>query len=250
MKKAPEKKKIGRPAFDDKPKHPLTRHIIETTKPLSTEYLGEAGAYAALSPDLRRAVDVLVVGGTGAAAARAAGHKGNSDALAVRGHVIRRRPDVIAAVAEREAVAMEEAGLTAYRSWLETRRIAYFDPRELFDEKGNLIPMTELSHDARAAIQSIEVETKRVPGKKGRVVATHITKIKLWSKPDALKLHLIGKGALKQGALDGAIVNVTNNTQINNTQESADRVQNADNATDAALEYQQLMGPPVLEHKS
>jgi len=238
---------MGRPPSDEI-RHPLTKHIIETTKPLSEEYLGEAGAYAALTPDLRRAVDILVLGGTGTAAARAAGHKGDPSTLAVRGHVLRRRPDIIAAVAEREAVAMEEAGLTLYRSWLETRRIAYFDPRELFDDKGNLIPVTELSPDARAAIQSIEVETKMTPGKKGKVIMTHVTKIKLWSKPDALKVHLIGKGALKQGALDGAVVNVTNNTQINNTQEAADRVQGAANATDAAVEYQQLMGN-VLEHK-
>ena len=108
--------------------------------------------------------------------------------------------------------------------------------------------MDRMSDDARAAIQSIEVETKFSTGKKGKVIGTHVTKIKLWSKPDALKVHLIGKGALKQGALDGATLVVNNNTQINNTQEAADRVQGAANATDAAVEYQQLMGQ-VLEHK-
>src|SRR6201988_834239 len=125
--KTATKKRMWRPPGEPKPRHPVTQEILDNRKPLSDEYLGEAGAYAALSHELRRAVDILVLGGTGVAAAKAAGHIGNESTLAVRGHILRRRPDIIAAVAEREEVAMEEAGLTLYRSWLETRPIASFD---------------------------------------------------------------------------------------------------------------------------
>lgn len=251
MKTAPLSRAQGHkrgPKPDAPPRHPVTDEPIDTSPALHDEFMGEEGAYAALPLNLRRAVDTLVLGGTGMQAATAAGYNGNDNTLAVRGHMIRRRPDVIAAVIEREAVAMEEAGLTLYRTWLETRRIAYFDPAELFDAKGQLKPMHELSPDARAAIQSIEIDTVREEGKKGKMIATTTVKVKLWNKLDALKVHLTGKGVLKQSGLEGALINVTNNTQINNTQEAADRVAGAANATDAAIEYQQLMGN-VIEHK-
>ena len=109
----------GRPlGAETQPRSPVTQHIIDTTVGFHEDYMGEDGAYAALPLNLRRAVDVLVLGGTGKAAAIAAGYTGADSVLFVRGHTIRRKPEVIAAVIEREAVAMEEAGLTLYRSWL------------------------------------------------------------------------------------------------------------------------------------
>jgi hypothetical protein len=247
MEDEPKVKRRSRPKRGSR--HPVTQKILDSTVGLiHDEYLGDKGAYASLSHALRRAVDVLVMGGTGVAAAKAAGHEGTDASLWVKAHGIRRRPDVIAAIAEREALAMEEAGLTLYRSFLETRRIAYFDPAELLDDKGNLKPMKDLSPDARAAIQSVEVDTVTKVGKKGKKATVTTTKIKLWSKLDALKVHFTARGVLKQASMEGATVVVNNNTQINSTQEAADRVEGAANATDAALEYQQLMGN-VLEHK-
>lgn len=239
-------------------RHPVTQEIIEPVK-LHADFLGDTGAYASLPTNLRRAVDVLVMGGTGAAAARAAGYGDcKPSTLGVHGHLIRKKPQVQAAIKEREAFAMEEAGLTPIRSWMETRRIAYFDPAELFDENKNLKSITDLSENARAAIQSIEVvesidEVENVEkGKlKGttRMVKTRTAKIKFWNKVEALTMHLKASGQIKTSAMEGALV-INNNTQINNMEAVAERVANASNPVDASIEYQELMGMvPVIEHK-
>lgn len=243
-------KKVGRPLDSTQSiRHPITKEVIEPVT-LHKDFMGDQGAYAALTVQLRRAVDVLVMGGTGIDAARAAGYGECSySALGVHGHVIRRKPEVIAAIKEREAFAMEEAGLTPIRSWTETRRIAYFDPAELFDTNKRLKHVNELSDNARAAIQSIEIETRYEEGKKGKSVRVDVAKIKFWNKVEALTMHLKASGQIKTGSMDGALV-INNNTQINNLDAATERVVNAANPTDASIEYQTLMGMvPAIEHK-
>jgi phage terminase small subunit len=65
----------------------------------------------------------------------------------------------------------------------EVDRIAFSDIAEVFDENGQLKPVHEMSPDARRAIASIE------PSEYG-------PKVKLWSKPDALRLRAQQLGLL------------------------------------------------------
>jgi phage terminase small subunit len=69
----------------------------------------------------------------------------------------------------------------------EIAAIGFCDPREYFDEFGNLRAMHELSRAAAGAIASIEVGEEIDESEDGRkTTATRVTKIKFWNKVEAL----------------------------------------------------------------
>jgi|ThiBiot_300_biof_2_1041535.scaffolds.fasta_scaffold01989_2 hypothetical protein len=112
-------------------------------------------------------------GYNGAAAAEAVGYrKGRSAYLA--GYEFLKE---LAATGELAAVARqrgEAAGLETERTLREVARVAYADPRRLFDADGKPIPLHELPEEVAATIASYEVWPN------GRV------KVKFWSKVEAL----------------------------------------------------------------
>lgn len=115
----------------------------------------------------------LANGCNGAAAAEAVGYKKGQSAY-LAGH---RFLNELAASGELAAVAQqrgEAAGLETERTLREVARIAYADPRRLFDANGRPIPLHELPEEVAATIASYEVWPD------GRV------KIKFWSKVEAL----------------------------------------------------------------
>ncbi|MDB6013125.1 MAG: Phage terminase, small subunit [Gammaproteobacteria bacterium] len=232
-----------------KPIHPITKKIIERQKKVKRRSKATS-AYQRLDVKLQRAVDVLVMGGTQAQAAIAAGYanKASQVTLRVRGHQIAHKPAVQAALKEREQEAREEAGLTLTRSWLETRRIAYFDPLKLFDKRGNILTPKQLDEDTRAAVANFEVE-ERIELVKGKKVIVRITRYKFWNKVQALKMHLRGLGAVPEDLPSVVIHNDTYNTQAN-MEVTTDGVGSADGPIDPEMEYQRLMGmTPVIEHE-
>jgi len=145
----------------------------------------EKSAYERLTPRYRRFVDFLLQGKSGADAARLSGCKGKRPAIwACKAKKI---PGVIAAIAEREAEAMDEAGISLTRSWREIACIAYFDKRKLYDGNGSLVPVNQLDDETAAAVASIEIEDTR---------AGPVRKYKTWSKLEANKLILQKKGEI------------------------------------------------------
>ena len=64
-------------------------------------------------------------------------------------------------------------------------RIIFFDPRDLYDEKGKLIPITELDDDAVTALQSMEVLPQR--DEKGKYI--EVKKIRFASRIKAIELY-------------------------------------------------------------
>jgi phage terminase small subunit len=58
------------------------------------------------------------------------------------------------------AEAVNTMALSAERTRLEIARLAYFDPRKMFDADGNPLPITKLDDDTAAAIAGIEVCVK------------------------------------------------------------------------------------------
>lgn len=112
-------------------------------------------------------------GYNGAAAAEAVGYrKGRSAYLA--GYEFLKE---LAATGELAAMARqrgEAAGLDTERTLREVARVAYADPRRLFDANGRPIPLHELPEEVAATIASYEVWPD------GRV------KVKFWSKVEAL----------------------------------------------------------------
>lgn len=68
---------------------------------------------------------------------------------------------------------------------LETAKIAFSNPKDLFDEDGNPIPISQLSDTAAAAIQSVKVSTEG--GQDGEPLTT-VTEFKTRDKLSALRL--------------------------------------------------------------
>jgi len=94
--------------------------------------------------------------------------------------------DVKAAVEAYRAHASERAGLSAERTLQEVARIAYFDPRRLFDEKGNLKLITDLDDDTAAGVASVEHLEEYQGRGEDRELVGHTKKVKIADKNSAL----------------------------------------------------------------
>jgi len=98
------------------------------------------------------------------------------------GHENLSKPEIRQAIDEALKAQENRTLVTADRVILELSRIALLDPKTLFDENGQLLPLADMPEAARRAIASIEIESP-----KSRPGAT-VTKIRLWDKPKALEL--------------------------------------------------------------
>lgn len=77
----------------------------------------------------------------------------------VEGYRLLKNPSVQAAAqAARERIA-NKLELSAERTMQEIARLAYFDPRKLFDPEGNPLSLDKLDDDTAAAIAGVEVVT-------------------------------------------------------------------------------------------
>jgi phage terminase small subunit len=90
--------------------------------------------------------------------------------------------------ANRKAAAI--AGLSVERTLKEVARLAYADPRKLYDESGNLIPIHQLDDDTAATVASIEVEEEYSGRGESRALTGHLRKVKQHSKSQALDMAM------------------------------------------------------------
>ena len=98
-----------------------------------------------------------------------------------------RRKDVQARIAELLAERYGELQIDAKRVMEEMGAIAFFDPAELHDEAGQLLPIHLMPPRVRAAIASADFET-RFEGRGEDAVPVHVVKLRFHSKNDMLKL--------------------------------------------------------------
>jgi phage terminase small subunit len=96
------------------------------------------------------------------------------------------KPHVRAEVLRLQAEQLEHAQVTAQGVLEQLRRIAFFDARAVYDERGSLKHPTEWPDSARAALASFDV-TARGATAEG-VAVERVTKIRLESKLQALEL--------------------------------------------------------------
>ena len=98
------------------------------------------------------------------------------------------------------AAAEQEAGTTVKRVLKEVERIAYIDPRQMFDDNGALLPISQIPEDLRRAIAGFEViETFEWEGEgpnRRRVFSGYLKKVKLVSKDSMLTLSARHLGML------------------------------------------------------
>lgn len=116
-----------------------------------------------------------------------------------------KKPEIAAAISGRQAVQLRvvnlesptmpsdlhvvkvaKAELTAARTLEEMRRLAFSDPRQFFDEHGNLKQIHQLSDEEAACIASVEVVIKNAAAGDGHTDT--IYKIKLWDKPRVMEM--------------------------------------------------------------
>ncbi len=97
-------------------------------------------------------------------------------------------PDISARVNEIVKQRFAKAGISAERTLIEIARIAFHDPRELFDDEyGTLRKMHELGDDVAAAVSRVEVEGRSEGHGKDKEVFT-VKKIRTHDKMAALSL--------------------------------------------------------------
>jgi phage terminase small subunit len=136
----------------------------------------------ALTPRQRRFVLAYVVNPNAAAAARAAGYAhGSAKVTAAR---LLTNANVQAEIARRQAKVSSELEITAENVLLSMARVAFADPRRLFDKEGMLRPVHELDDDMAGAISSVEVVTRQARGGKPGEVE-YVRKIRLSSRTEA-----------------------------------------------------------------
>jgi phage terminase small subunit len=150
--------------------------------------------YRRLKPRSRRFAEAVVSGLTPTDAAIVV--KPTSRSPKRLGYRMRHDPKISAAIEELEANAMESAGITTTRTWLEVRRVAYFDQRKLLDENGAPLPLSKVDDDTVAAIAGIDIEELFSGRGEERVRVGALKKYRAWNKTDALKMILQAKREL------------------------------------------------------
>lgn len=91
--------------------------------------------------------------------------------------------------------AKAETGITLERVIREIGRIAFFDPRRLFDAKGEPLPVTELDDETAAVIAGLDVLEEWEGSGEDRRLVGYVKKWKLTDKRGALDMlmkHLGG----------------------------------------------------------
>jgi phage terminase small subunit len=129
-----------------------------------------------------------------AAAARRAGY--SEKTASVIGYELLQKPHIAAAIAEDLKRLADKAGITAARIVEEIGRLAVGDLRDLHRADGSPLPIQEWPDHIAACVSSLEYETVIIPavgepdsaGYQEARPVTHIAKVRLWSKPEALRL--------------------------------------------------------------
>ena len=114
-------------------------------------------------------------------------------------------------IAKAAARAAEEAQLTVNKTLREIARLAFNDPRKLFDDSNRLIDLKNIDDDTAAAIQSVEVFEEYSGRGENREAIGQTKKIKLHPKTQALDMlckHLALYAAEKR-ELSGNLIFLT-----------------------------------------
>lgn len=119
------------------------------------------------------------------------------------------RPVIAARVARLTEIADKAAEVSVERIARELARIAFFDPRDLFDETGRPVPINELPEDTARVIAGLDVEAlyEQVEGSKVKVgdirkykIANKITALEVLAKWKKMLIDRMEVG--KKGAFD------------------------------------------------
>ena len=142
----------------------------------------------------RNATKAAIEAGYSAKTAKQAGSRLLTD-VAIRAAIEGHQAAVVAKV-------QTDAGITLERTLREIARIAYFDPRRMFDANGNPKAIHDLDDDTAAVIAGLDVLEEWEGSGQDRVLVGYIKKWKLADKKGALDMlmkHLDGYNAENKG---------------------------------------------------
>ncbi len=106
----------------------------------------------------------------------------------VQGHRMLSNVKIAAAVAEAQACRADRTEITVDRVLRELSRVGMSDVRKLFTADGALRSIQDLDDDTAAALASVEVVTKRLPGNgDDPPEVEYVHKMKFWDKNSALE---------------------------------------------------------------
>lgn len=136
-----------------------------------------------LQPKQQAFVDQYLVDLNGTQAYLRAGYKCSVAAARVNAAKLLANANIQAAVAERMKDRAERTEIDQDRVLLEIARLAFSDPRRIFDGT-RLKRMNEIDDSTAAAISSIKVVTRQA----GEGEVEHVAEIKFWPKTNALEM--------------------------------------------------------------
>lgn len=182
-KKAPPAKKVTPKKAAASAKKRVSRTKVEGSIP---------SAGTTLTKRVAKFVEEYVKDFNGRQAAIRAGYSPNG--AEVTASRLLRNPNVRAVLApdltkrvEERAEAINRMELSVERTRLEIARLAYFDPRKMFDKSGNPIPLHELDDDTAACINGLDVLEEYEGSGDDRRLIGHVKKYKVADKNSALE---------------------------------------------------------------
>lgn len=123
-----------------------------------------------------------------------------------------KNPSIRADIKARYEQRYGELGPRAFRLTNELTKLAFSDIRSLFDENGNLLPVSSLPNHIAACVSSVDVVKRVIYSKDGQDEVEYTHKIRLHDKVKAIQ------ALQKQLGLIAPDVNIiNNNTTINNS---------------------------------
>ena len=108
-----------------------------------------------LNPRQERFVVEYLKDRNGTQAAIRAGYAASS--AAVHAHRLLKKDTVLDKLHALRNSALQRIGVTAEKTLRELGAIAFFDPRHLFDDKGNMLPLHKMPKDARSALSGFNI---------------------------------------------------------------------------------------------
>lgn len=112
------------------------------------------------------------------------------------------KADICARIAEIKAnisaMATEKSGLSLANVLLELRALVHADPRQVFSENGDLLPVKEWPDEVAAMISSIEIEALFDGQGKERKQIGETKKVKFWDKNSAIEKAMKHLGAFER----------------------------------------------------
>lgn len=112
--------------------------------------------------------------------------------------------DISAALAAKQAKTMAKLDISAERILLERARLAFFDPRKLFDDAGEPIHVSKLDDDTAACIAGLDIVTQG----NSEVGFASVLKVKLADKNASLTALEKIQGMYSNGDEPAGVLNI------------------------------------------